>query len=120
MAKQKYLINVKTGNKFIYTPELAEAKDMAVCDETGRIIPGEAPVVKAPSAGGQPDNQPPAGENETPTLDDFKATVAGMNLDQLKEKAAEIGVEFAPNIGEAKLRERILAEVEKRLAGSGE
>jgi len=121
----KLLINIKTGNKFVWTEELSKAENMAVCDESGRIV---VPVDEGQNAGGEPPLTDPVTADEPkgdadadpdpgvlPTIDEFEKAVGAMDLEQLKEKAAELNIDFHPKIGEEKLRERILDEVKTRL-----
>lgn len=120
---EKYLINIKTGNLFIRTPELVLEADMAACDKNGKIT-GELlsctpeTVLTPPVEPGE--IIPGDGEgvlSREPTLDDFKETLCGMDIDELKSKAEGLGISYSPRIGEDTLRARIIKEVEERLSG---
>lgn len=121
---EKYLINIKTGNLFIRTPELAGEDNMAACDKNGKLLnmqpdpePGLIPP-GIPDSSGVAEATGIAGALALePTLDDFKETLDGMDLDQLKAKAEELEISYSPRIGEDTLRARIIEEVEERLGG---
>lgn len=127
MSEERYLLNVKTGNKFVYTEILADEEDMAECDAQGRIVhqpwaepaePDEPDGTGQPVAAAKPAENP---SDDAPlTLEQYKDLLNEMAGDELRAKAKELEVQFAGNIGEAKLRERILESIEERLESGGE
>lgn len=122
MAKKAaFLVNVETGAKFIWTEKLSKIPGMAPCDAEGRIVHGGAAVQEAPA--GKPKQaleQQPADDVpvKKATVEDFKALLSAMEREELVQKAEQLGVEFAPNIGTEKLRERVLTVVSDRLAAA--
>lgn len=117
MSKPTHIINTQTGAVFIYTKALADVPGMALCDKDGKVIVGASAETAGLQTPPTPP-EPPAG-NVPLMLEDYKVLLEKMERAELTAKATDLGVEFAPNIGDAKLRKRILAAVEARL-GSGD
>jgi hypothetical protein len=115
MAKKAaFLVNVETGAKFIWTEKLAGVPGMAPCDAEGKIVHGGAAVQE--TLAGAPEQQPAASVPvKKATVEDFKDLLAAMDREELAQKAEQLGVEFASNIGTEKLRERVLTVVSERL-----
>jgi len=111
-AKTRCIKNAETGVVFVYTKALSELPGMIECDITGVPTAGAA-VVEQPWAEAER-----LAENLEPTIDDFKALLEKMEIDELKAKANELEIEFAGNIGADTLRTRILDGVEERLNAS--
>ncbi len=131
MAKATHAINVKTGAIYIATEAVLSAPNMAPCDKDGQITAGAtanpeaaapefpaeetASPVAAPEAPA-PEPEPEPEEPDGPlSLDEYQVILEAMELDELKAKATELEVEFAGNIGKAKLCGRILEQIAENL-----